>query len=118
MSVSAAQWGWVGCEFQNQIFSFENVFSTQYGRMLHPSSGLNNAERAMWSCSALAAGPSDTISSTHTSSCWNILVERAVWKGDVAVVFQRFCQISHKSLQHENWPKIKNYTYITENNTH
>lgn len=52
--------GWV---FRNQIFFFEKVFSTQHGLMLHLSSGLNNGareresekERAMWSCTALAA---------------------------------------------------------------
>lgn len=70
----------------------------------------------------MVAGLSDirnacTLAHTHISS-WNILVGRAVWKGDVSVVFQRFCQISHKSLEHENWPGIKNYTYITENKTH
>lgn len=41
---------WTGCPkgvgfFQNQIFSFEKVFSTQYGLMLHSSSGLNNRAR-------------------------------------------------------------------------
>lgn len=34
----------MGSESPNQIFFFENVFSTQYGRTLLPSSGLNKAE--------------------------------------------------------------------------
>ena len=65
--------------------------------------------------------PTRAYTHTHThlrsrhKSSWNILVDGTVWKEDVALVFQRFCQISHKSLQHENWRRIKNYTYITEN---
>lgn len=41
--VSWAGGEWVGSESPNQIFFFENVFSTQCGRMLLPSSGLNKA---------------------------------------------------------------------------
>lgn len=35
----------MGSPSQNQIFFFENVFSTQHGRTLLRSSGLNNAKR-------------------------------------------------------------------------
>lgn len=148
---------WTGCPkgvgfFQNQIFSFEKVFSTQYGLMLHSSSGLNNrAREGRDQCGRVVPWlpdqeippvqhkcvPPPTHTPTHTTNThiytphthththstvhirsWNILVERALWKRDVTFVFQRFCQISHKSLQHENWLTIKNYTYIIENNTH
>ena len=82
-------------------------------------------ERAMWSCTASAAGPNDTTGSAHTqtrSQQTHELLEQpgieGVRKGDVAAVCQRFVQMDHESLRHENWPRIKNYTYISESYAH
>lgn len=124
--VSCSEWAAgesVGSQSQNQIFFFENVFSTQSARFLPHLDWI--MQRATWWSWALAAGLSDSLcvcTHTHTHSLThmqrNIPAWQAVWKGDASAVFQSFCQISHKSLQHENWPRIKNYTYVTANKTH